>query len=145
MALSSSCPSDYLAASPFPIRTGSLTLLQDIYFNSSLRQCRWEPGTKQRWPHLNLAGTTMVEKQNQTQLHYPPNSENTKKKNTINSCFFFFPMVFSITIKQWCLENGLDLFGQQKASKTSRTATSWLAAETEELSVAHKSAFSHLG
>lgn len=78
----------------------------------------------------------MVEKQTQTQLHYPPNSETLNP--TINSCYF--PMVFSTTMKQWCLESRLDVFGHQKASKTS-----WLAAETEELSVAHKSAFSHIG
>jgi len=54
-------------------------------------------------------------------------------------------MVFNVIIEQRRHEDGLASFGQQKASKTSWTATSWLAAETEEPSAARKFASSHLG
>lgn len=40
-------------------------------------------------------------------------------------------MIFSTTTKQWRLENGLDLFGQQEAPKANWSAASWLAAETD--------------
>lgn len=143
VALLGPCPSDYLPTSPFAVGTGSSTLLQDIYFESTVQAVQVSA-----WHKAALSSSQLVwnydgrKTQNQTQLHYP-NSDNLKKK-TINSCSFL--MVFSTTIKQRCLESGLNLFGQQKAPTTSWTATSLSAtAEREELSAALKAAFSRLG
>lgn len=61
-ALLGPCPSDYLPTPPFATHTGCSTLLQDIYFESTVLGSAAEGLARQPCPHLSLSGTTMVEK-----------------------------------------------------------------------------------